>query len=146
MNKTMGGIAALAIGLIAGLAAMFIYQVITPFLEIQYLKMFFLDSNVENIQLLQDSALINGFYLVSLITTILIASYVTLKFSSNKSVIFPLISGGIFYLVLLVNPVLIETNIVLYILFVVLGALAVLLPVWITNDRDRKPGSALDIQ
>ena len=122
------GIIALFIGLIVGLVLMFAFQLISVYVEMLYVQKLLPIAEEDLAQTLQGSFFLNCYYLASWLVTILLPAYVTANLSRSDSHVFPLICGGIFYLILLVNPELIKANVYLYLIFVLLGALAVLFP------------------
>jgi len=131
---------ALVAGLLIGVLIMFAFQMITPFLEIHYLKVSGITEPTDYLDALKGSFLLNAFYVFSWVTTVFLTAYCSAKLSKENLRSNSIICGGIFYLIFLVNPEMIETNILLYVSYVILGAIGLLLPaVLLKGARARVP-------
>ena len=119
---------AVGIGVLIGLALMFVFQYMTLLIEINLLDSTNFTEIEEYKAALNSNAYLAVFYVLSWSSTVLGAGFCAALISKNHKLGTSLFSGGIFYLLLLYNPETIQANLMVYVSFVIFGAISLLIP------------------
>ena len=115
-------------GLGAGFLVMFIFQMITPSVELAYLSYAGVAETAEYPEALSASFLMKAYYVASWSITVFMPALLATWISRHHRRLTGLVCGGVFFVILLVNPELIREQLATYLAFVVFGAIALVLP------------------
>lgn len=121
-------IAAICIGLLAGLACMFGFQIITPFVEIFFMNQSGDQGPAETYTELAGNIWVISYYLLTWGMTIFVAALTTIAVAKKHHFRNSAVSGSLYYLLFLFNPEMLSANPLAYACFVVIGPICVVIP------------------
>ena len=131
------------LGLVTGLLALAVFQLIAPFVELAILGQSDVQGSAEIEQYLKDSTLMNLYFVFSWTVVVFLSAYLATRLAKERHKVAGLFSGGIYFLVFLANFDLLQNQPLFYVIFLVSGAIASFIPSWILSRKHASNGQDL---